>query len=127
MKRLIVISCFTLSACATGGQTGDEGRFNQDGEDAGLPKVFEVKETRVIVPPPYKLPCRADAECVLVDTSCAGCCAIESINTSAEAAFRAAFADACGGYSGPVCDCAPQHNAAACVEGACTPVGLGGF
>jgi len=123
MQRLILISCVALSACATGGQTGDEGRFNQDGNDAGLPKVFEVKETRVIVPPPYK-PCTRDSECVLVDTSCAGCCAIESISTSAQAAFLSAFADACNGYSGPVCDCQPQFNGAACMDGVCTPVGL---
>jgi hypothetical protein len=121
MKRPLLLSCVGLTACATGGQTGDEGRFSQDRADGGLPTSLAITEDRVVVPPPFKS-CHKDSDCVVVDTDCGWCCANDSVSVAAHAAYQAAYAAACGPPAGPVCDCAPQYDVARCVEGLCTAV-----
>ena len=103
-----------------GGQTGEEGN---DGDlDAGaLPPEFELTENGedVVVPEAYKH-CDADADCILVETSCAFCCGRDSIRADLQDEYAAAFSLSCESYSGGVCDCHPPAVEARCIEQRCT-------
>ena len=71
--------------------------------------------------------CEQDSDCVLVDTSCDGCCQQDAIATSQEDAYGPARADACEGYEGGECDCCFLALEAVCSDagvcGAATPDG----
>ena len=101
-----------------GGQTGEEGN---DGVDAaGLPPEFERTENGdVVVPEAYKQ-CAVDADCILVETSCAYCCGRDAIRADLQDEYAAAFSLSCEWYSGGVCDCKPPAVEARCIEQRCT-------
>lgn len=66
--------------------------------------------------------CQTEADCVLVWTSCDGCCGQEAIATSREQEFDAASPGLCADYEGGVCDCAPLPTTIDCVASLCTLV-----
>src|SRR5688572_18120403 len=73
-----------------GGQTGEEGN-DQDLDGGGLPSEFELTEhSDVVVPEAYKH-CDVDADCILVETSCAYCCGRDSIRADLQDEYSAAF------------------------------------
>jgi hypothetical protein len=67
--------------------------------------------------------CEQDSDCVLVDTSCDGCCQRDAIATSLEATYGPAQVDACADYEGGECDCCFLALEAVCSDaGACEAV-----
>lgn len=64
--------------------------------------------------------CRADADCVYVETTCSSCCGYVGINRAFEQAFyEQLYAPACEGYGGAVCECIALHVVAVCRQGLC--------
>lgn len=63
--------------------------------------------------------CSTDQDCVLVGTGCDSCCQTGAINKRLVDEFRKKFRDACDGYRGKVCDCAPAPTEPKCVKALC--------
>lgn len=63
--------------------------------------------------------CEEIADCVLVDTSCDGCCQRDAIARSVESAYDSERLDACEDYVGGECDCC-----FVVLEAVCSPAGL---
>ena len=90
--------------------------------DPGGPRDYSLQRegANVAVTPVYRY-CSADTDCALVNVTCNGCCDRDAIAASLTDEYRSAHEDACEGYSGGVCDCAPESLRAVCVDGSSGP------
>jgi hypothetical protein len=120
-------SCVPLSQaprCAT--SASGSACLPPDSEaDAGLPLPIADAGlgltrvgTEVQVTDRYRS-CAVDDDCLLVDTSCNGCCGRDAIRAQDQEAYQTNFAQACSGYQGPICDCQPPDLVPLCQEGLC--------
>jgi hypothetical protein len=72
----------------------------------------------VVIGEDYRL-CNRDDDCMLVGTSCNGCCGQDAISRSDEARYRQQLELACRDYDGAICDCAPEPVVARCLQVRC--------
>jgi hypothetical protein len=89
------------------------------GSDAGLTLTRVGSE--VPVTDRYR-PCGLDEDCVLVGTSCNGCCEQDAIRAHDREAYRLNHALACSDYQGPECDCEFADLVPRCQNGRCRAV-----
>jgi hypothetical protein len=66
--------------------------------------------------------CELDDDCVLVGTSCNGCCEQDAIRSPDRDAYTVNHELACSDYSGPECDCDFADIVPRCVDGLCAAV-----
>ncbi len=64
--------------------------------------------------------CTVDSDCVLVSTTCNGCCDRGAIHRSFVSVFGKERDLNCKEYEGPVCNCIELPATTACVAGYCT-------
>lgn len=88
-------------------------------DDAGL-KLLRDGDT-LVVTDRYR-PCGVDDDCILVGTSCSGCCDQDAIRAHDRDAYRTNSELACSGYQGPICDCQPLDLVPICRDGLCAAV-----
>ncbi|MET0283703.1 MAG: hypothetical protein ABW352_04515, partial [Polyangiales bacterium] len=63
--------------------------------------------------------CTRDADCLLVNVTCNGCCARAAIAATLNERFDEEKEAACDGYRGAICDCDFAKIAPACVANVC--------
>jgi hypothetical protein len=84
--------------------------------DAGL--TLSRVGSEVQVTERYR-PCGLDDDCILVGTSCNGCCEQDAIRAQDRDAYAVNHELACRDYSGPECDCSFADIVPRCVAGLC--------
>jgi len=63
--------------------------------------------------------CGLDDDCVLVGTSCNGCCEQDAIRAHDRDAYAFNHELACSDYRGPICDCSLADIVPRCIDGLC--------
>jgi hypothetical protein len=96
--------------------TGASDATVANSRDAGLTLTRVGSEVQVTER--YR-PCGLDDDCILVGTSCNGCCAQDAIRAHDRDAYVFNHELACRDYSGPECDCAFADIVPRCVDGLC--------
>lgn len=69
--------------------------------------------------------CKVDADCILANISCNGCCQEEAINKKDSAGYAARKLKLCVGKLTSVCDCSPLPSIAKCLNTRCEVVATG--
>jgi hypothetical protein len=78
-------------------------------------------------PPPKSMQaCAKTEDCILISTSCNGCCQRDAINKKDSAGYEAHRGKTCVGKQGGICDCVELPAVAECREKVCTLVVLPG-
>ncbi len=98
----------TTAPTASGGQGPSPLSVNPNGDTIQIDEAWKG--------------CQSADDCVLVWTSCDGCCGQDAIATEFEEDYDASTPALCEGYDGGVCDCAPLPTTVECVELLCTLV-----
>lgn len=76
-------------------------------------------EMRVSVPGTMKA-CKADSECIQVDTLCSACCGYDAINTNYLSAYVRLQRKECQQWRGGfICDCTSGKAVPVCEKGMC--------
>ncbi|HMI90690.1 MAG TPA: hypothetical protein VK509_04970, partial [Polyangiales bacterium] len=96
----------------------DAGAAGTGGAAGSSPQSLPLDGADVVIGEEYRL-CRVDLDCILVGTSCNGCCGQDAIGRREEATYRREQAAACRDYAGPICDCQPDALGARCVQARC--------
>ena len=88
--------------------SGQEGNMNQS--------IYPIPEK-------YQY-CNVDTICVLVPTTCDGCCQWGAVNKKHMSVFNADRDLYCKGYKGAVCDCVDTPATAGCIAERCAYIPL---
>lgn len=75
-----------------------------------------------VQPPREYQSCSQDTDCILVNSSCNGCCQREAVNRKDSLSFERYRSRECDGYDGGICDCCYYVAHAECKLGRCTQV-----
>ena len=88
----------------------------------GLFLACHTKPPSSIPVPPALQACSSDQDCLVVSTTCNGCCQQGAVSRAHAADYDDARAKGCKGFSGAVCECMATPATAQCISGLCTLV-----
>jgi len=94
-------------------------------EDAGGPPIDRLALTRIdaeIQITEAYTDCDTHRDCVLVGTSCNGCCGQGAIDSTLTDTYEQHMEPACAGYQGGICDCSFPDVLPRCVDSHCEAV-----
>lgn len=72
------------------------------------------------VPPDSLRGCVQDDDCVVVQTSCNGCCEQAAVSSRSTDAYATYKTNTCAGYRGSICNCAFRPARAVCLQQMCS-------
>jgi hypothetical protein len=81
---------------------------------------FEANASNKKVPVPVEMKqCKADAECIMVETLCNQCCGYVGINKNELASYQTIYQQQCVQNKSTMCDCIVMNPTAVCHKGVC--------
>jgi len=111
----------TGSACLLG-ESVDPSMIDADSPSTGDAGLALVRVGAVVQVTERYRPCGLDDDCILVGTSCNGCCEQDAIRAHDRDAYAINHELACSGFSGPECNCSFADIVPHCVDGLCRAV-----
>lgn len=119
MKYLVLnpVSIFVLGLWACGGGAQD---VPPPAEACLADPIVMEGDGSVATPPPCMKSCTEDSHCIVVNTSCPGCCEFVAVSRGYEDHYDNRRREECRKYHGLVCGCDEKPNEARCVQNVCT-------